>query len=60
VGLRGGSLGERGPGGAEEQAQGSEIPQPAEQWLVGLWGGSWHAVLAILLVYCVVEKPSTS
>jgi hypothetical protein len=26
VGLRGGSLGERGPGGAEEWAQGSEIP----------------------------------
>jgi hypothetical protein len=29
VRLRGGSLGERGPGGAEERAQGYEITQPA-------------------------------
>jgi hypothetical protein len=31
AGLRSGSLGECGPGGAEERAQGSEIPQPVEQ-----------------------------
>jgi hypothetical protein len=31
VGLRGGSLGECGTGGAVERAQGSEIPRPAEQ-----------------------------
>jgi hypothetical protein len=33
AGLRGGSLGECGPGRAEEWAQGSEIQWPAEQWL---------------------------
>jgi hypothetical protein len=39
VGLRGGSLGSD-PGEAEDQAQGSEIPWPAEQWLRGpIWWG---------------------
>jgi hypothetical protein len=33
AGLRGGSLGERGSGGAEEWAQRSEIPRPEEQQL---------------------------
>jgi hypothetical protein len=60
AGLRGGSLGERSHGGAEERAQGLEIPQPVKQQLAGLWGGAWHAVPAILLVYHPVEKPSTS
>jgi hypothetical protein len=40
VGLRGGSLGEHGPGGAEDWAQILEIPRAAEQWLCGPreWG----------------------
>jgi hypothetical protein len=38
VGPRGGSLGEHGPGRAEEWAQGSEIPQLAEQQLCGPMG----------------------
>jgi hypothetical protein len=39
VGLRGGSLGS-GPGVAEDQAQGSEVPWPAEQRLRGpIWWG---------------------
>jgi hypothetical protein len=38
VGLRGGSLGECSPGGAEEWAHGSEIPWPAEQQLCGPMG----------------------
>jgi hypothetical protein len=33
VGVRGGSFWDHGPGGAEDQAQGSEIPWPAEQRL---------------------------
>jgi hypothetical protein len=56
VDLKGGSLGKCSFGRAEEQAQGLEIPQPAEQWLhgpMGVGGGlacsagysfiiSWH------------------
>jgi hypothetical protein len=38
VGLSGGSLGECGPDGAKEWAQGSEIPWPVEQWLYGPMG----------------------
>jgi hypothetical protein len=37
-GLRGGNLGERGPGGAEERAHVSEIPWPMEQHLHGPTG----------------------
>jgi hypothetical protein len=37
VGLMCGSL-RTGPGEAEDQAQGSEIPRPAEQWLRGPMG----------------------
>jgi hypothetical protein len=59
MGLRGGTLGEHGSGEAEELIQGSEIPRPAEQGPVGLWGRAWCAALAILLVYSGVEKPCT-
>jgi hypothetical protein len=38
VGLRGRNLGDRGLGGAEEWAKGSEIPRPAEQWLCSPMG----------------------
>jgi hypothetical protein len=38
VGLRGRSLGDCGPGGAEEQSQGLEIPGSAEQQLHGPMG----------------------
>jgi hypothetical protein len=38
VGLRGWSLGEHGPAGAKEQAQGLEIPQPAEWQIRGPMG----------------------
>jgi hypothetical protein len=40
VGLRGGSLGDHGPGGAEEWAQGLEISQPAEPLLCKPMGWS--------------------
>jgi hypothetical protein len=43
---------ERGPGGAEEHAGGSEIP-----WL---WVRAWCATPYVLLVNHGVEKPSRS
>jgi hypothetical protein len=48
MGLRGESLGECSPGGAEEWAQRSEIPWPEGQQLCSLWGGAWHVALAVL------------
>jgi hypothetical protein len=60
VSVRGGSLGGCGLGGAEERAQGSEIPLPADQHLHGHMGRAWHAAPAVLLVNHGVEKPSIS
>jgi hypothetical protein len=60
VGLRGGVWGSTALVGLRSRAGRSEVPQHAEQWVHGLWGGAWHAAPAILLVYGGVEKPSRS
>jgi hypothetical protein len=59
-GLKGGSLGDRGPGRAQKQAQGSRIPWASKWQLCRPMGRGWHAVSAVLLVNHGSEKPSTS
>jgi hypothetical protein len=59
AGLKGGSLGDRGPGRAEEQTQGSRILWPSKWQICRPVGRGWHAVPAVLLVNRGSLKPST-
>jgi hypothetical protein len=54
AGLKGGSLGEHGFCGAEEWAQGLEIPRPAEQRLCGPmgWGLACSTSYSFSILWC--------